>query len=197
MQYQLVMKQGRDNYQPFDLEMLSEFSKQQLTTLEGIDAFTSQFSNQESIKKVLLDANFIEADQLANELKIIFFENGRIREYKYGLCYRYNISFLNQDTIKNFIQQNFNNPQVLNKIYNEFSHKKDKSIYLEAILELLKNVKKFPNKDVINYIDILPYNEKRNLGMYIFTTFGKNLLNEDEYKEDITDGIRKIRINKW
>lgn len=195
MQYNLVMKINNNNYQPFDLNLLSKYNKENLTSLEGIDKFTSKYNDELELKQDLLNANFIDIDDFNKELKIIFFENGNIREYKYSICYSEAREFLNEDRIIFFIEENLTNPLILNKIYNQFQKRKNKSVYLTIVLNILKNIKKAENKKQIYYLKYLPYEEKRSLGMYIYQNF-YGIIYPERKEVDNYGQQKRIRINE-
>ena len=176
MIYNLVMKIGNNNYQSFDFNLLSEYNGENLNTLEGIDTFTSKFSSEEELKMSLLEANFINAEDFSKEMKIIFYENGKMREEKYGICYQ---KLLASHEIITFIITNINNPQTLNKIYNEFAHRKNTSTFLNIVLNILKNIKEATNLKDIYYLNFISYLEKRDLGLFINKQFSA-IIKEDK-----------------
>lgn len=190
MQYRLVMKIAKNKYQPFDLQELNKnISAEELMTLQGIDRFTSYYPDEMSLKNDLLEANFISVDELDNDLKIIFYENGNYREYKYGIWYQNKIDYFDAKFIINFILDNQSNYKVLNKLYNEFIHRQDKSAYWFYILNVLRNIREASNKKDIHYIEYLPYEERRSLGTYIYQNFC-DTINLDRNDKN---GIQKIR----
>lgn len=190
MVYSLVMKKSKNNYQPFDLHLLNtNYSVEDLMSLAGIDSFTSHYKDEMALKNDLLEANFIDIDELDNELMIIFREKEKDREYEYGIWYQNNTDYFDADFIINFIYENQNNLEVLNKLYNKFVLRKEKSPYWYYILTVLKNYKEAPNKEDIKIIKFLPYEERRCLGSYIYHNFYDTITLDRNDK----DGIQKIR----
>lgn len=189
MQYELVMKKAKKFYQPFDLDRLSRYDKENLTTLEGIDAFTSKYEDEMDLKNDLLEANYISVDELDNELKIIFYEKDNTREFEYGICYKNMNYFFDGDNIANFIYANQDDLLFLNKLYNKFKNREDRSQWWAPVLDVLKNYRKSNQKQNIYAIRNLPYVERRAIGSYIYH------LNCDTMSMDRNDrdGIRKVR----
>ena len=171
------MKLGNNNYQSFDFNLLDCYNNEDLTTLEGIDSFSSKFINEDDLKLQLLKANFINPEDFTKDMKIIFFENGKIREEKYGICYQ-DSKKINTLYLINFIKNNFDSPQVLNKIYNEFIHRKNISTFLMISLDVLKNIKAATNVKNIYYLNFITYAEKRDLGLFINKHFSDIMIND-------------------
>ena len=101
--YQLVMKRAHNNYQVFDFNLLSCFNNENMSTIEGIDEFTSKFPSEIELKNILYENNFIEADEVKNPLVIIFYENGKLREEKFGVVYKEDQEYIKEEQIKQFI----------------------------------------------------------------------------------------------
>ena len=192
MQYKLVMKNGNNNYQPFDFELLDSYNNENLNDLKGIDEFTSNYDDDLQLKYDLFAANFIEYSDLDKPFKIIYYENSRIRESKYGLSFKNSKDYLDSDKIIEFLNNNITNPLVLNKIYNEFQNKEQKSPALIIVLNVLKNVRKAENLKNIYYVKFLPYEEIRNLGLYIF----RELCDIIYIKDGDGNGTRKLLSNE-
>ncbi len=186
MFYQLIMKKGNKNYQPFDLQLLNKYDGEELTTLEGIDNFTTKYKNENELKEDLLAANFINVYDLEKDLLIVYYENENWREEKFGLLFQDDKNIIEVDTIINFLKENINNPQVLNIIYNKFNNNKYKSMYLAILLDVLKNVKiaiKNNKLENIKAVKFLPYVERRNLGIFINQRFNDIIMTEGEKNE--------------
>ena len=193
MQYNLVMRVNNNNYQPFDFNMLESYENENLSSLEGIDNFTSKYKEELELKYDLYRANFINIEDANNDLKIIFYENGSNREYKYGLVFEEAKEFTSSDRIIEFLNSNIDDYLTLNKIYNEFNKRKNKSTFLVAVLDVLKSVKKCNDVKNIYYIKFLPYEERRSLGMYIYNTFYDILYTDKNKKECDNNEIRRTR----
>lgn len=194
MQYNLVMKISHNNYQPFDYYLLDKYTNEDLKTLEGIDAFCSKYKNEAELKKDLLIANFIDANDLEKELKIIFYENKNKREYKYELCFAEEIKYIGVDNIIKFLAENIDQPLILNKIYNEFQKRKQLSGYFIRVLKVLKNIKKADNVEWLNFIAYLSYEERRSLGMYIYKNFYDIIKNIEQDGDNYE--IKKLRMDR-
>lgn len=184
----LVMKKCHNKYQPFDFKMLEKANYKDLNTLVDIDIFTSQYNNEDEIKKDLLEANFIDVDDLDKPLKIIFYEKGNTRELEYGIMYK---QHLTQRDILVFLLNHINNPTILNRIYNKFKNQENKA--WEPILEVLKNVRKAEHIDDLYLICKLPYKDQRNLGMYISSNFYDDVFLKELRKEN-PDNKESVRI---
>ncbi len=185
MFYQLVMKKANNNYQPFDLKLFKNYEGEDLTSIIGIDNFTTKYKNEDELKKDLLEANFINIYDLEKDLLIVYYENEKWREEKFGLLFQDDKNIIAVETIINFLKENINNPQVLNIIYNKFNNNKYKSMYLEILLDVLKNIKvaiKNNKLKNINAVKFLPYIERRNLGIFINQRFS-GIIKEGEKNE--------------
>ena len=146
--------------------------------LENIDEFTIQFDNENALKNEFIKANFMDEEDRDKKLKIVFYENGKFRELKYGLLFQKSLDYRE---LVFFIFHNLKRPQVLNKIYNEFKNTKYLSDEFKELLELMKNIKIVQENDLtkIYAISSCPYDERRNLGIYILDNFYDILINED------------------
>lgn len=195
MQYQLALRNGKNNYQPMEYQELLNEKEENFNPheLENIDNFTKQYNNQSELKQTLLMANFLENDDLDKELVIIFKEKGKFREVEEGICYK---NSLTTKEIIAFLLKNILNPQILNKIYNKFRNVKNPSSYFLKLLEVLKNVKKAQESDLKNIygIILLEYIEKRNLGLYISYEFCDILNKEDTQNIGGDRDVQRIRI---
>ena len=141
MKYQLVLKNGKNNYQPMEYYQLVD-NDIDIYNLENIDEFTIQFDNENALKNEFIKANFMDEEDRDKKLKIVFYENGKFRELKYGLLFQKSLDYRE---LVFFIFHNLKRPQVLNKIYNEFKNnleklniKESSSIIYDEIKEILK-----------------------------------------------------------
>ena len=177
MKYQLVLKNGKNNYQPMEYYQLVD-NDIDIYNLENIDEFTIQFDNENALKNEFIKANFMDEEDRDKKLKIVFYENGKFRELKYGLLFQKSLDYRE---LVFFIFHNLKRPQVLNKIYNEFKNTKYLSDEFKELLELMKNIKFVQENDLTNIyaISSCPYDESRNLGIYILDNFYDILINED------------------
>ena len=177
MKYKLVLKNGKNNYQPLEYYQLVD-NDIDIYNLENIDEFTIQFDNENALKNEFIKANFMDEEDRDKKLKIVFYENGKFRELKYGLLFQKSLDYRE---LVFFIFHNLKRPQVLNKIYNEFKNTKYLSDEFKELLELMKNIKIVQENDLtkIYAISSCPYDERRNLGIYILDNFYDILINED------------------
>lgn len=174
MHYQLAMRRANNNYLLFELSRLEEFKNINTSTLEGIDSLTSQYNNEDEIKAILLENNFIDVEDLESPLVIIFYENEKWRQERYGICFKEHINCITNEFLIEFITQNIDNYEIINHIYNQFNSSKNKTTALELLLQVLKNIKKAKEQGILKNIyaiNYLSYKEKRDLGMFIIQNF--------------------------
>ena len=110
MKYQLVLKNGKNNYQPMEYYQLVD-NDIDIYNLENIDEFTIQFDNENALKNEFIKANFMDEEDRDKKLKIVFYENGKFRELKYGLLFQKSLDYRE---LVFFIFHNLKRPQVLN-----------------------------------------------------------------------------------
>ena len=194
MKYMLVMERRPKDYMPYDYSIMPEYNGADLTTLEGIDAFTSQFNDENELKSALLAANFIDDNELDKKMKIIFKENEGIRENKYGVCYKNRSNLINSQFLISFLEYCLKEPQIANRIYNEFAHQKELSEVFRLVLSVMKNVKMADNPKNIYYVRYMPYNEIRALALFIINNFSGIISYEDRVKAGEEHERKRIPI---
>jgi len=115
--YMLAIKRNRGDYQPLEWNRLPFYAQEDLSTLEGIDAFTSKI-NIPTLLYSLLDNNIVDGDDYFQNFTIIFEEKGRIREVKEGVAFEDSWPFLNDDVIIELINTHSSNANLINEILN-------------------------------------------------------------------------------
>lgn len=169
--YSLAIKRGNKDYLPIDGTLLPIYNHENLSTLSGIDSFTSRFTEIELIENIL-SVNIVPPTERFIKFVIIFMEKGNIRELKEGPCFIENSSFLKKHTIYQFFTKNFYNKVLLNKVYN-FLNNKNNSKELEEFRYIINNIDFFLLKGekvaIVAFQKIyeLEHEESRKLGMYL------------------------------
>lgn len=177
MQYMLVIKVDKNNYRPLEWEQLSSYNKEDLTTLEGIDKFTSKQKEYKLLEEIM-DKALVEPNDLFNSFSIIYKEKGRVREIKEGVIFEDNSDSINDKEIINILKENYNNKNLINHIINILNKNKDQQTNQEFII-ILKNLDYFAEKSknaliaALDKYKELNYKEKRTIGLSILTKINK------------------------
>ena len=161
----LALKFNNNDYYPIVSEYLDILDKDDnITTLEGIDLFTSKYTKEEIIDSIRRSNIIANSEVLNNcELVITYCENKKIREYK--VYTKDDIDYLKFDTI-DFLFRNISNKNILNRLNNYFSNKS----YLPEDLSSFANIlNEISIGQLINCYMNLGYRSKRILKNYIFT----------------------------
>lgn len=176
-QYMLVIRVDKNNYRPLEWEQLPKYNKEDLTTLEGIDKFTSKQKEYKLLEDIM-NKSLVEPNDLFQSFAIIYREKGRVREIKDGVIFAEDASSINDNEIINLIKDNYNNKNLINHIINILNKNKDQQINKELII-ILKNLDFFAEKSknaIIAALDKykeLPYKEKRTIGLNILKKLNK------------------------
>ena len=174
MKYYLVIKKAHNNYLPIDIEKLINLPDYKLTTIEGIDSFTINYEDEMALKDYLLSVNFIDEEESSKDLEIIYYENGGIRQLEYGPIFKKHLEVFDSEFLISFLIKLTDNPLATNRIFNAFSKQKNKSDIFQIVLDVLKNVKRSKDENKIKniyYLRFLPYEEKRQLTLFIYNSF--------------------------
>ena len=167
----LAIKRRNNDYLPLEWNLTSLYNGEDLSTLEGIDSFTSRINEAELINAIL-NKNMVDVDDKFKEFVIIFKEKGVVRELSDGVCFDKNADFLKKSIIHGFLYDKRNDKQVINKIYN-FLNNKNGDQPLEELKYILNRMDTFLERgDLYAKIALakvyeLDYENLRSLGMYI------------------------------
>ena len=169
--YVLTIRRGKNNYLPLEWELANNYHGEDLSTLEGIDKFTSSTDIPELFTD-LIDKSVIEADETFQGIAIIFYEKGNVREVPYGPVFNDMKDKLNGSNIIDFILSNTSDKQLINKIYNSLN----KYQGVEAVDKfrlVLQNLELFSNKGekylrmALSEVNNIEYEIVRFLNVYI------------------------------
>lgn len=172
LQYMLVIKRGKNDYRPLEWQTLPIYNKEDLTTLEGIDKFTSNTDSVDLINYIL-DESLAEDHDLFQKFAIIYKEKGKYREVKEGVIFKELAPFITDQSIINLININYQNKDLLNYIINILSKNIEDELHRELIF-ILKNLPIFEAKGknaikaALDKYKELDYKEKRSLSINIY-----------------------------
>jgi hypothetical protein len=172
IKYMLVVKQDNNSYRPLEWQALHIYNNEDLSTLEGIDAFTSKV-NSELLIKYILEEALAEDDDLFQEFIIIYKEKGKYREVKEGVIFNTLAPFVTDQSIINLININYQDKDLLNYIINILSKNIEDELHRELIF-ILKNLPIFEAKGknaikaALDKYKELDYKEKRSLAINIY-----------------------------
>lgn len=186
--YLLAIERNPHDYMPIPWHLTNLYNDEVITSLEGIDSFTSKM-DEETLKQELISESIIDEDMKNNPFVIIFEDNKKIRKLQYGPCFIDEYNAIEFETIVNYIIKNLNNKQLINRIYNAFNNK-NYSKELEDILNILNEQSEYSVIQIINHlqnIDTIPYNDIRSLGLFINRTLS-NIEN--------LENVNKLTMNK-
>ena len=177
LQYMLVVKVDKNNYRPLEWQQLPSYNKEDLTTLEGIDTFTSKLQEYELMEE-LLNKHIVEPDDLFQKFSIIYKEKGKVREIKEGTIFIDKADSIDDKIIINTLKDNYNNKNLINHITNILNKNSNNKINQELMI-ILKNLDYFAEKSknallaALDKYKELPYKEKRLLGINIIKKLNK------------------------
>lgn len=157
--YYLILEHRHGDYMPIDINMLTS-SNYDYTSLQAIDRFTSMYSVNEILKKVM-ELNLLPDKYLFGNLKVINSNN-----YCYQvLTKNYKYSFID------FIKDNIDNKQIMNKLMNVYiKYNREKMIDLKNAI-INHNI-----EQIVYYFSLLSYEEFRWIYIYIF----ENILEKEQ-----------------
>lgn len=184
--YMLAIKRNNNDYLPLEWKYTKTYDKEDLSTLEGIDHFTS-LSYTDELLSDALDAKLINPFEKFERLAIIYKDNGKFRELKEGIV-DYDEEFcLNFDLLCQFLERNIHNKNMINSICNILGSFRDPSNELIQFIFILKNIGIFEKKGhngikaALSKFDDIGYEEKRKASLIINRKFGPIYEREDEY----------------
>lgn len=176
-QYMLVIRVDKNNYRPLEWEQLPEYNKEDLTTLEGIDQFTSK-QKEHILLSDIMDNSLVEPNDFFQSFAIIYREKGRVREVKEGVIFIEESNSINDKEIINLIKDNYSNKNLINHIINILNKNNEQQTNKELIV-ILKNLNFFAEKSknaliaALDKYKELPYKEKRTIGLNILKKLNK------------------------
>lgn len=176
-QYMLVIKVDKNNYRPLEWEQLPSYKKEDLSTLEGIDKFTSKQKEYKLLEEIM-EKHLVEPDDLFQEFTIIYKEKGRVREIKDGVIFEEKSTSIQDKEIIKILKDNYTNKNLTNHIINILNKNKEQKTNQELII-ILKNLDYFAEKGknaliaALDKYKELPYKEKRTLGLNIISKINK------------------------
>lgn len=121
MAYYLTIKKNKE-YSKLDISNLSEFRKMSKFrgntsySLEEIDYFTSCFSNEFVLKKVLLQEGIIEESDITKDIEIRYKDKDKLSKVRYDLVYREASKYFDVNYLRNFILGKSNDKDFLIKL---------------------------------------------------------------------------------
>ena len=185
--YRLAIKRGNKDYVPLEWNLSSLYNGEDLTSLEEIDTFTSKTSVPELFTD-MMDKGVIDPDDKIQDISIIFFEKGNVREIPHGPIFDGVKEIIVPNTLKEFISSNINNKHLMNKIYN-FLNKYQGEEAIDKVRLILHNLDLFVSKGE-KYIKValeaandIEYEELRNIVLYIENTLKPELEEEQTQKK--------------
>ena len=123
--YSLCIRRGNNNYLPIDWTILDNTSNQSdIYNLEKIDKFTVS-TTEEELKVKLLEGNYINGLEYECPIIIVYMEKGSIRILSEGSLFEDMKDVLDNEYIIDYLINNINNRQDMNKLYNYMSKYKD------------------------------------------------------------------------
>lgn len=176
-QYMLVIRVDKNNYRPLEWEQLPEYNKEDLTSLEGIDQFTSK-QKEYNLLSDIMDKSLVEPNDFFQSFAIIYREKGRVREVKEGVIFIEESNSINDKEIINLIKDNYSNKNLINHIINILNKNNEQQTNKELIV-ILKNLNFFAEKSknaliaALDKYKELPYKEKRTIGLNILKKLNK------------------------
>lgn len=177
LQYMLVIKRDKNDYCPLDWHTLTIYDKEDLSTLEGIDKFTSKILPHDLIS-IILDESLAEDYDLFKKFTIIYKEKGKYREVKEEIIWSDIAPYVTDDSIINIININYQDKELINYIINLLNKHKENELYKELIF-IFKNLDFFASKSknaikaALDKYKEIPYKDKRALSINIYRKLNK------------------------
>lgn len=170
--YMLAIKRGRNDYLPLEWNMLKDYRGEDLTSLEGIDAFTSRFYMCDLVD-LILEENIVDSDEKYESFVILYNEKGKNRELKEGVLFFDQVQAMNVENFVSFLLEKRLDKQILNRIDNILG----KYISYKEVFEyqfILKNMDAFLQKGehflkvALSRIGDFPYELRRKIMMNVY-----------------------------
>ena len=173
--YSLSIRRGNNNYYPVEWKYLTDEKINDEYNLEEIDNFTTSLSEEE-MKYKLIEGNYINEYEVSCPFIIVYFEKDNIRILNEGVIFNNNKDALNKQFIIDYIIENINNRQLMNKLYNAINKYNKENPKLNEFLYVINKTKEIiPElipKRIIGTFSNLNYIDRRRIGVYII----KNLI---------------------
>ncbi len=173
--YSLSIRRGNNNYYPVEWKYLTENKVNDEYNLEEIDNFTTSLSEGE-IKYKLIEGNYINEYEVSCPFIIIYYEKDNIRILNDGVLFINDKEALNKSFIINYLIENINNRQLMNKIYNSINKYNKDNPKLDEFLYVINKTKEITEnlvpKKILDTFSKLDYIDRRRIGVYII----KNLV---------------------
>ena len=166
--YTLAIRRAHNDYLPLDLRLLK---LPNVSSLQAIDFFTKTLTKEELIIDIIKN-NIADSQEYFEDFTIIFKEKGRIRELPEGVCFIDDASYVEPQTIIDFLYENYHDKILINKIYNYLNSKTSPKEASE-IKFILNNLDKFASRGdkavllVLEKLKGADYEIIRLIGMYI------------------------------
>ena len=163
--YLLAIRKNHNVPDPVEWWLFPDYNGGKIDSLKDIDDFTSKIS-EEYLRNLLIESNMKTSEEITKQFIISHYENGAHRELDYGPCFQENSSFLTPYAVIEFIKQNINDKNLLNRIYNAFNKIMEKTPGFEDFLNAVNNLNT-KNLRELNNLYYVDYLELRSLGMFI------------------------------
>ncbi len=181
--YWLAIERRPHDYIPISWNLSIINDKKDINSLKEIDKLTS--SSDETLLKVqLIFEKLLSEEYLHSPLVIIFKENGKTRKLKSAIITMDEKEVLDVSYLYDFLLNNIRQRRIMNRIYNKFKDKKV-SDNLKLILENINGYQEYTNDIFVASLSklfSLPYEEIRELGLFIKRDLEKLLNEEKEIK---------------
>lgn len=124
----LSFKANKGNYEPIFWNLLYNGQNIDITSLESIDWFTSQFGSEQALKGFLAKhidgalAGTFDPKQLEYSIVITSKANSKAKEQTvpYGVCYSSAKDFINYNFLQRYVQSKIKDKEFLRKFANHF-----------------------------------------------------------------------------
>lgn len=176
--YLLAIKRNNNDYLPLEWNLTSSYDNEELTTIEGIDAFTSKITRI-SLLTDALALNIIDLEEKYKSFVIIYYEKGKTRELKEGPVFQEDEIDLSVDNFLETIIANIEDKNFLNDLKNA-CYTKNPEPELIKFDYILKNLAYFISKGpnaiyaaLLTFHD-LSYERKRTIIIKLSKKMTKN-----------------------
>lgn len=171
--YLLVIKTGNNSYLPIEWQTIKDYNKENLYTLDGIDSFTSRFTEGELLYEAV-EQNILSMDDPFRQVAIIYKENGKNREVKEGIIYKNTVNVLSEEEFLDVLLDIVTNDdkETLNNVIQQCNIK-EQSQEVEKFIYVLKNINIFKEKGkngiiaALNTFNEIPYDLRRKIRLKV------------------------------
>lgn len=186
------LKQNKRNSNEYiDFSKIEKFKALDSTKLKNIDNFTSIFKNEEELKFYLCQEGLIDLDSINNNLKIVYKYKKQDKKVPYGLVFEEDMKLFNERMIKQILNDNIYDFDLLEKLCNRFKEYYGQDVNIHVIRN---HVALFRNE---NMQYSLPNSEKEQLiSMYrnAINRFVHGIVTKyDSKKQKETENYRGLR----